>query len=66
MLAMMQHPEVQAWARVEIDGVVGTTHLSHFGNRPKLPYVEAILIPVVPLGERFGHRTRRVGSEVRS
>ena len=59
MLAMLQHPEVQERAQAEIDAVVGTNRLPDFGDRPNLPYVEAILMeilrmyPVAPLGKYF-------------
>ncbi|KAF8123446.1 cytochrome P450 [Boletus edulis] len=56
MLAILQHPEVQERAQVEIDAVVGTDRLPNFDDRPNLPYVEAILLEtlrmyaVAPLG----------------
>jgi len=54
LLAMVLHPEVQAKAQEEIDRVVGPERLPNFGDRPYLPYVEAVYIeafrwrPVVP------------------
>ena len=63
MLAMLQHPEVQERAQSEIDAVVGINQLPDFGDRPNLPYVEAILMetlrmyPVAPLGNYFDHNT---------
>ncbi|KAF8442321.1 cytochrome P450 [Boletus edulis BED1] len=54
ILAMVLHPEIQAKAREEIDRVVGTHRLPDFGDRPDLPYVEAVYRetlrwrPVVP------------------
>lgn len=53
---MVLHPEVQAKAQEEIDRVVGTERFPDFGDRPNLPYVEAIYLetyrwrPVVPSG----------------
>ncbi|KAI5984276.1 cytochrome P450 [Pisolithus albus] len=61
LLAMVLHPDVQRKAQEEIDGVVGTDRLPDFGDRPNLPYVEAVLletirwIPVSALG--FPHTT---------
>ena len=57
MLAMVQHPEVQKRAQAEIDAVVGTERLPDFGDRPSLPYIEAVYRetlrwhPAAPLGE---------------
>lgn len=54
---MMRYPEVQARAQKEIGEVVGTHRLPNFGDRPSLPYVDAILRetlrwhPVFPLGK---------------
>ncbi|KAF8554409.1 cytochrome P450 [Imleria badia] len=54
MLAMVLHPEVQAKAQEEIDQVTGGHRLPEFGDRPNLPYVEAVFLetlrwrPVVP------------------
>ncbi|KAF8552975.1 cytochrome P450 [Imleria badia] len=55
-LAMVLNPRVWKRAHVEIDAVVGTGRLPDFGDRPALPYVNAIVRetlrwrPVVPLG----------------
>ncbi|KAF5381704.1 hypothetical protein D9615_005603 [Tricholomella constricta] len=43
LLAMIAHPEVLAEAQKEIDTVVGSDRLPTFKDRPKLPYIEAIL-----------------------
>ncbi|KIK87086.1 hypothetical protein PAXRUDRAFT_14451 [Paxillus rubicundulus Ve08.2h10] len=40
---MMHHPEVQVRAQVEIDRVVGTQRLPDFGDRPALPYIDALV-----------------------
>jgi cytochrome P450 len=54
---MMLYPEVQERAQNEIDAIVGMDRLPDFGDRPSLPYVEAILRetlrwhPVFPLGK---------------
>ncbi|KAI6101323.1 cytochrome P450 [Pisolithus sp. B1] len=56
LLAMVLHPDVQRKAQEEIDRVVDTDRLPNFGDRPNLPYVEAVLseatrwIPVSALG----------------
>jgi len=42
-LAMSKYPEVQRKAQAEIDQVVGTSRLPSFGDRDKLPYVNAIV-----------------------
>ncbi|KAI6024110.1 cytochrome P450 [Pisolithus microcarpus] len=61
LLAMVLQPDVQRKAQEEIDRVVGTDRLPDFGDRPNLPYVEAVLletirwIPVSALG--FPHTT---------
>ena len=53
---MMNHPEVQHRAQIEIDRVVGQQRLPDFEDRPSLPYVDAVLRetmrwgPVAPLG----------------
>jgi len=60
-LAMTLHPAVQKKAQEEIDRVVGSQRLPTFGDRPALPYIDAIFRevlrwrPVVPLG--FVHTT---------
>lgn len=38
LLAMLQHPEILAKAREEIDRVVGTERLPTFKDREYLPY----------------------------
>ena len=54
---MILHPEAQAKAQEEIDLVVGSQRLPDFGDRPNLPYVEAVYLetlrwrPVTPVGE---------------
>lgn len=56
LLAMVLYPDVQKKAQEEIDRVVGADRLPDFDDRPKLPYVEAVMLetmrwrPVVPLG----------------
>ncbi|KIK95876.1 hypothetical protein PAXRUDRAFT_826569 [Paxillus rubicundulus Ve08.2h10] len=53
---MMMHPEVQVRAQAEIDRVVGPQRLPNFGDRPALPYIDALLRetlrcrPVPPVG----------------
>lgn len=56
-LAMVLNPRVWKHAQAEIDAVTGTHRLPDFGDRPALPYVDAIIRetlrwwPVVPLGK---------------
>ena len=60
---MLNHPEVQRRAQLEIDRVVGDQRLPDFEDRPSLPYVDAVLRetmrcrPVGPLGT-FNHCIR--------
>lgn len=55
-LAMILHPAVVEKAQRELDAVVGTDRLPDFTDRPRLPYVNAIISevlrwqPVTPLG----------------
>ncbi|PBK93209.1 cytochrome P450 [Armillaria gallica] len=61
LLAFLLYPEVQAKAQAELDAVVGHTRLPNFDDRPRLPYIDAILLealrwnPVAPTG--FAHRS---------
>ncbi|EEB90171.1 hypothetical protein MPER_11661, partial [Moniliophthora perniciosa FA553] len=54
--AMATHPQVQKQAQEEIDRVIGKDRLPTYDDRPKLPYIEAVLRetlrwrPVTPLG----------------
>lgn len=56
ILAMLLFPDVRHKAQREIDDVVGTERLPGFGDREKLPYVDALVkeslrwFPVVPIG----------------
>ncbi|TBU29405.1 cytochrome P450 [Dichomitus squalens] len=62
ILAMTLWPDVQTRAQAELDSVLGAswTRLPTFADRPKLPYVNAIVLevlrwnPAVPLG--LAHR----------
>ncbi|PBL03385.1 cytochrome P450 [Armillaria gallica] len=64
ILAFVLYPGVQAKAQAELDAVVGPTRLPCFGDRPQLPYIDAILLealrwnPVVPMG--VAHRSVKV------
>ncbi|RMD40868.1 hypothetical protein DV735_g4277, partial [Chaetothyriales sp. CBS 134920] len=55
ILALMLFPAVQKTAQEEIDAVVGTDRLPDFGDREKLPYLNAVVketlrwFPLVPL-----------------
>ena len=54
---MVLYPEVMKKAQAEIDNVVGPDTLPTFGDRERLPYVEAIVKEtlrwntVVPMGK---------------
>ena len=56
---MVLYPEVQKKAQAEIDTVIGPNRLPDFGDRPSLPYINAIVKElrrwhlVTPLGEIF-------------
>ena len=58
-LAMALYPEVQKKAQAEIDTVIGPNRLPDFGDRPSLPYINAVVKEalrwhlVAPLGEIF-------------
>jgi len=53
---MVLHPDAQRRAQMEIDNVVGTGRLPHFGDETSLPYVSALVNevmrwhPVAPVG----------------
>ncbi|KAG7085837.1 hypothetical protein E1B28_003374 [Marasmius oreades] len=42
-LAMIRHPDIQRKAQAEIDAVVGNDRLPGFGDRERLPYVNAVV-----------------------
>lgn len=44
---MLLYPEVQQCAQAELDEVVGKDVLLSFNDRPKLPYIEAIVKEVL-------------------
>jgi hypothetical protein len=54
---MVLFPEVQKLAQAEIDAVVGQGRFPTFGDRDKLPYIEALILellrwaPVAPQGQ---------------
>ncbi|KAI0031950.1 cytochrome P450 [Vararia minispora EC-137] len=56
LLQMILQPDIQTKAQEELDRVVGRERLPDFDDRPKLPYVEAILMEalrwetIVPFG----------------
>lgn len=56
VLAMILFPEVQQKVHVELDTVLGKGNLPTFADRPRLPYLQAVLFevlrwqPVFPLG----------------
>lgn len=43
ILAMLIHPGVQRKAQQELDSVVGSDRLPDFSDRPRLPYLSAII-----------------------
>ena len=53
---MTRNPEVQAKAQAEIDSVTGGSRLPTLEDRPKMPYIDALLtevfriLPTAPLG----------------
>ncbi|KAK0222553.1 cytochrome P450 [Armillaria nabsnona] len=55
--AMLLYPEVQAKAQAEIEAVIGNDRLPRFGDRERLPYVNALVHEVtrwhtvVPIGQ---------------
>ncbi|KAK0469518.1 cytochrome P450 [Desarmillaria tabescens] len=63
ILAFVLYPEVLAKAQAELDDVVGQCRLPNFDDRPRLPYIDAILTealrwnPVVPMG--VAHRSMK-------
>lgn len=44
---MLLYPEVQQRAQAELDEVVGNDILPSFDDRPRLPYIEAIVKEVL-------------------
>ena len=56
---MIQHPEMMQRAREELDSVVGQGRLPDFGDRPTLPFIDALMSELirwtsaVPLGMNF-------------
>jgi cytochrome P450 len=47
VLAMLQHPDVFAKARAELDAVVGTARLPTMEDRPNLPYLDCVFSEVL-------------------
>ena len=56
LLAMVLYPDIQRRAQAEIDEVVGRDHAPTFGDRARMPYLEALVRevlrwrPVGPMG----------------
>ncbi|KAF9451146.1 cytochrome P450 [Macrolepiota fuliginosa MF-IS2] len=53
ILAMLIHPDIQRKAQQEVDSVVGMDRLPDFSDRPRLPYLSAIVKEVLrwnPIG----------------
>ncbi|KAI5831512.1 cytochrome P450 [Schizophyllum commune Tattone D] len=56
VFAIVNHPEVQAKAKAELNAVVGPGRMPDFADRPRLPYIESIIQetfrfwPVIPIG----------------
>lgn len=40
---MVLYPEVQKKAQAELDAVIGPNRLPEFGDRPSLPYIQAVI-----------------------
>ncbi|KAI6042946.1 cytochrome P450 [Pisolithus marmoratus] len=61
VMAMILHPDVQRKVHAELDAVVGKGNLPTFADKPRLPYLQAVMFellrwqPVFPLG--FPHAT---------
>ncbi|KAF8896779.1 OrdA protein [Gymnopilus junonius] len=47
LLAMVLNPDVQKKGQAEVDAVIGNTRLPNFGDRPHLPYINAIVTEVL-------------------
>ena len=43
VFAIVNHPEVQAKAKAELNSVVGPGRMPDFADRPRLPYIERII-----------------------
>jgi hypothetical protein len=52
-LVMTMHPEIVRLAQKELDGVLGGERLPDFSDKPRLPYISAIMKEVL----RWGHPT---------
>ncbi|KAG5723816.1 O-methylsterigmatocystin oxidoreductase [Termitomyces sp. T112] len=56
LLAMVINPDVQKKAQEELDSIIGTSRLPNSLDRPRLPYMEALLLetlrchPIGPMG----------------
>jgi cytochrome P450 len=48
---MTLYPDVQSRAQAEIDAVVGTGCIPTIADRPRLPYMEALLLEVFRWGQ---------------
>lgn len=54
---MCHYPDIQTKAQAELDSVVGLERLPNFGDRKRLPYLNALILevlrwqPVAPMGE---------------
>ncbi|KAG6839454.1 hypothetical protein C0991_002394 [Blastosporella zonata] len=59
LFAMIQHPEIQKKAQLQLDAVVGRSRLPSFEDMKDLPYIHALVRetlrwhPVDPLGTSF-------------
>ena len=64
---MVRHPEVFAKAQAEVDSVVGHSRLPDFGDRPSMPYIEAMLSECLryatpaPLSTFLGSKSTTLG-----
>ena len=50
---MLMHPDVQKRAQEELDRVVGTDRLPTLDDRENLPFVNAVIMEVMRLEQRF-------------
>ncbi|KAF9444939.1 cytochrome P450 [Macrolepiota fuliginosa MF-IS2] len=58
---LLLYPEVQMKAQAEIDAVIGSNRLPDFGDKPSLPYINAVVKEVLrwepPIPSGFPHKS---------
>jgi cytochrome P450 len=63
-VAMLLYPNIQKKGRDELDSAVGRQRLPSFGDRPRLPFIDAVCKellrwrPATPLGVSLVTRTK--------